>query len=458
MNEGNRMNIKFLGGAETVTGSKYLLRSGKEQILIDCGLFQGFKPLRLKNWAPFPVHPTEIDAVVLTHAHIDHSGYLPLLVKQGFRGKVYCTSATKDLCGLLLPDSGYLQEEEAKYLKKHGRSKHADPKPLYTQKEAEESLRYLEAMPWDEPFSVGKNFKVQLHYAGHILGAAHVAVEADQKKIIFSGDLGRPEDPLMLMPTSIESADYVVVESTYGDRLHPTVNPSDELKTIINRTLGRGGVVIMPAFAVGRAQLILYHLHQLIQSKKIPTVPVFLNSPMATNANEIFMNHLNDHRLGKEEIKAVFGMATQVRDAEESKALNNRKDPMIVLAASGMATGGRVLHHLKAFIGDAKNSVIFTGFQAGGTRGDILVRGTDKIKIHGEYWPVKAEIIQLESLSAHADYSEALDWLKHLKKPPKKTFITHGELPAADSFRRRIEDTLHWDCVIPEYLEEFHLD
>jgi len=450
--------IQFLGATGTVTGSKYLIEHGSRRIMVDCGLFQGYKPLRLRNWAAFPCDPASVECVILTHAHIDHSGYLPLLVKNGFSGAVYCAEATRDLCEILLPDSGHLQEEEANYANRRGFSKHHPAMPLYTREDAKRCLSLFRPIAFDREVHLGNDLTLRLQPAGHILGSAFVALDTPQTSILFSGDIGRPHDLVMPAPSRIEKADYLVVESTYGNRRHDAADPLVALAEIINRTARRGGVVVIPTFAVGRAQTLMYYLHLLKASKAIPDLPVYLNSPMAVDATRIFHQHRGEHRLTPAQCDALCGAAQIVNSAEESKRLNQSHGPMIILAASGMATGGRVTHHLKAFAPDPRNTILFTGFQAGGTRGASLVQGAETIKIHGEYIPVRAEVRMLGNLSAHADADEILGWLKGFARPPRRTFITHGEPEAADALRRRIEEELHWSCAIPDYLERETLD
>jgi metallo-beta-lactamase family protein len=451
------MEIKFLGATGTVTGSKYLITSGAKKLLVDCGLFQGFKQLRLRNWEPLPIEPSEIDAVVLTHAHLDHSGYLPLLIKEGFAGKIYCTQGTRELCAVLLPDSGYLQEEDAERANRHRYTKHAPALPLYTQKEAERALSRFMTVEIDRDLDLGGGLTVRLSRAGHILGSSLVSVRNNGTSILFSGDLGRPHDPIMKPPATVGKTDYLVVESTYGDRRHDPTNPRKALAAVINRTVERGGMVLIPSFAVGRAQTLLHEIRLLKSAGTIPDVPVYLNSPMAVEATDIFCSHAGEHRLSAEDCRAMCEGVTFVNSVEDSKRLNGRTGPMIVISASGMATGGRVLHHITAFAPDPRNTILFVGFQAGGTRGEAMVNGAPSVKIHGEYVPVKAEVARLEGLSAHADYEEVLGWLGQFQSPPRKTFITHGEPAAADALRKRIEERLHWRCRIPEYLDSFPL-
>ncbi len=452
------MKLKFLGATGTVTGSKYLLTSGGHQILVDCGLFQGYKELRLRNREPFPVPPEKIDAVVLTHAHLDHSGYLPLLVKNGFTGKIFCSSATYDLCKILLPDSGHLLEEEANYANRHGFAKHAPALPLYSEADAVRALRQFEPVPFGERFAIAGKLHGELNLAGHILGAAIVTVRADGKTIVFSGDLGRPQDPVMVAPAAIEEADYLVLESTYGDQRHDPADPLVLLGKTIRDTAGRGGVTIIPSFAVGRAQSLLYDLHRLKEKGQIPAhIPVYLNSPMAADATALYQKHLSIHRLSHAQCYAMRHAATIVNSVEESIALNERQVPMVIVAASGMATGGRVLHHIKAFGSDPRNTILFAGFQAGGTRGALMIGGAESIKIHGQHVALRAHVSQIGNLSAHADADEILGWLSHFKRRPRRTFITHGEPAAADALRFRMQEELDWPCEVPAYLDEVAL-
>ncbi|MDO9149968.1 MAG: MBL fold metallo-hydrolase [Methylotenera sp.] len=453
------MELTFLGATGTVTGSKYLLKSGTKHILIDCGLFQGLKQLRLKNWSKLPINPSKIDAVVLTHAHIDHSGYLPLLVKNGFSGKVYCSEGTADLCKIMLPDSAHLQEEEAEYANRRGFSKHHPALPLYTKEDAENALALLTPISFEQDVDLGDGLTLRLSPSGHILGSAFVRIHHQKTSVLFSGDIGRENDILMKPPVRIKQADYLLVESTYGNRLHQNDDPKVKLAAIINKTVKRKGVVVIPVFAVGRAQELLYYIHLLKTSGAIAAdIPVYLNSPMAVDATEIFNLYHGEHRLSAEQCSALFHTAHMVNSIEQSKALNEAKGPMIILSASGMASGGRVVHHLKAFAPKPNNTILFVGFQAAGTRGAAMLDGAESIKIHGEYIPVRASVELISNLSAHADYSEILDWLGGFETPPKKTFIVHGEPVAADSMRRHIEEELHWQVEVPEYLETVTLD
>jgi metallo-beta-lactamase family protein len=449
--------LTFLGAVGTVTGSKYLVDASGRRLMVDCGLFQGFKQLRLRNWAPLPVAPASIDAVVLTHAHIDHSGYLPLLVKNGFAGPVHATEATRDLCAILLPDSGHLQEKDAEFANRYGFSKHRPALPLYTRADATAALESFRGVAFDRPHPVGNGFEARFLRAGHILGAAILELTVAGMKLVFSGDLGRYGSATMVDPTAVETADYLLVESTYGDRRHDPVDPEDRLAATINRASERGGTVLIPAFAIGRAQTLLYHLHRLKQSRRIGDLPVYLDSPMAVDASQVGRAHPTDHKLGAAEYRAACAVARYVQDVAESKALDADPTPKVILSASGMATGGRVLHHLKRYAPDPRSIILFAGFQAPGTRGDALVGGAETVKIHGAYVPVRAEVANLDMLSAHADADEIMRWLGNFRRPPRRCFITHGEPAAADALRRRIEETLGWACVVPEYRETAHL-
>lgn len=452
------MKIQFLGATETVTGSKYLLQIQQTKILIDCGLFQGFKELRLRNWAPLPIPPAELNYVLLSHAHIDHSGYIPLLVKNGFRGKILCTEATKDLCRILLPDSGHLHEEEARYANWKGYSKHHPALPLYTEKEAEKSLKYFQVIPYEKPIQIGDHLSATFYYGGHILGASFIRLQYKHVSILFSGDLGRKFDPIMFPPQPALDSEYLVIESTYGNRLHDNSDPLLELKKIINRTVKRGGSIVIPSFAVGRTQSILYYVHQLKSNHEIPNIPVYVDSPMATNATHILSKYSQQVRLTKSQIKAVCSDATYINSVEDSKALDHQKFPMILISASGMATGGRILHHIANFAPNHKNTILFSGYQVPGTRGDRMLRHEKEIKMFGQMIPVKAEVVQLNNISAHADYDEMLQWLSRIQKPPRRVFITHGNLESAQALKGKIETALHWSCDIPAYLDSEILD
>lgn len=452
------MRLTFLGATQTVTGSKYLINSNEKNILVDCGLYQGYKELRQRNWSNLLIEPKKIDAVLLTHAHLDHTGYLPLLVKNGFRGPIYCTSGTKELCSILLPDSGYLQEEEAMLANKYGYSKHKPALPLYTQKEADDTLQYFKTIPFDQSLSLENDiFKVIFKRAGHIIGSSFIRIESEKTSILFSGDLGRPHDLVMQPPSEVVDADYMVVESTYGDRKHEKGLPTQYLGEIITKTVKKGGSVIIPAFAVGRAQSLLYYLYQLKKNNMIPDVPVFLDSPMAINASTILCNHVEELRLSKDDCIGLCAVAKYINTVDDSKKLDEIKHPIIIISASGMVTGGRILHHLKVFGPDPRNTIIFTGYQSGGTRGARIIAGEKEVKIQGQMIPIKAQVKVLSNTSAHADSDEMLLWLEQIKQPPKKVFITHGELRASETLRDNIYNKLGWSAVVPSYLDSADL-
>ena len=451
------MKITFAGAAGTVTGSRYLLQHDSQHLLIDCGLFQGFKPLRLRNWAPFPMPASGIDAVILTHAHLDHSGYLPVLARDGYAGQVFASKATRELCGILLPDSGHLQEEEARYANGHGSSKHHPALPLYTRADAFASLGLIKAVEMDTPWQVLNGMKARLSYAGHLLGAASIDLTTDAGNIVFSGDLGRQHDSILWPPARITHADYLVVESTYGNRRHDGEDSEQQLGKIIRETAARGGITLIPSFAVGRAQTLMYAIHRLKARREIPDLPVFLNSPMAADATAIYRRNAVLHHLTSEQCKAMCGAARIVNSVEESETLNALRVPAIIIAASGMATGGRVLHHLIAHAPDPRNAIVFAGFQAGGTRGARIVAGEPQIRIFGQDVPIRASVHQLNGYSAHADANEIMDWLRGFERPPRRVFVTHGEPKAADALRCRIQDELHWDVHVPDHLESIEL-
>lgn len=449
-----RFDLQFCGATGTVTGSRYCVSRGGRSLLVDCGLFQGYKQLRLRNWAPMPFDPARICAVVLTHAHLDHSGFLPVLVREGFRGPIFCTSGTRDLCRLLLPDSGHIQEEDAERANRRSYSRHHPALPLYTEAEAMRSLEHFSTRAYDLAFEAMPGVQATFHSAGHLLGSAMVLLDDGRRRVLFSGDLGRPHDTIMRPPSPPVAADALVLESTYGDRRHPDEDPERRLGDVIRRVSARGGVVVIPAFSVGRTQTLLWYLHCLRVAGGIPRdLPIFLNSPMATDATGIYRRHAAEHRLDAGQCAQMCGAAQIVNTVEESRALNRRKGPMVILSAAGMATGGRVVHHLKAFAPDPANAVVLTGFQAGGTRGAALEAGAATLKIHGQFVPVRAEVVSLGNLSAHADADEILEWLALSPKPPGTVYLTHGEPAAADALRRRIEERFGWDCRVPEYLE-----
>jgi metallo-beta-lactamase family protein len=446
--------LEFIGATGTVTGSRYLLTASGRRLLVDCGLFQGYKPLRLRNWERFPVDPASIEAVVLTHAHLDHSGYLPLLARHGFRGPVFCTAPTAALCRLLLEDSAHLLAEEAKYADRKGSSKHHPALPLYTLEDVEQLLGLLRVVAIGESFTPVPGVAAVLRGAGHILGATSVTLEHDGTRIGFSGDLGRQDDAVMPAPEPPGPCDLLVVESTYGDRRHAAIDPEAELGAVVARVAARGGVVVIPAFAVGRAQALLHSLARLKAAGAIPrALPVYLNSPMADHATQLYARFPHAHRLSPADTQALRDAATVITTAEQSKALNRKHGPMVIISASGMATGGRVIHHLVAFAPDPRNAVVLAGFQAGGTRGARLAAGDPTLRIFGEDVPVRAEVVQLGASSAHADSDGLVAWLRAAPEPPKRVFVTHGEPEAADALRLRIERELGWNATVPDWLQ-----
>lgn len=449
-----RMNvsIRFLGAAGTVTGSKYLVAHDGQSLLIDCGLFQGYKQLRLRNRDPLPVLPEHIGAVLLTHAHLDHSGYLPLLVKEGFGGTVWATPATRDLAQILLPDSGHIQEADADFANRHGFSKHAPALPLYTEDDAMRSLKQIHTAPMGQVFEPLPGWKAHFRGAGHILGASSVLLEVGGRRILFSGDLGRPDDVLMLAPEPPPAADTVVCESTYGNREHPVEDVLAELGPVLQRCAARGGTAVVPVFAVGRAQALLHAIAQLKAQGVVPrSLPIYLDSPMAIHTTGLFGRHMGEHRLSAAEVQTMESVAKMTRTTDESKAIALQHGPKVILSASGMATGGRVLHHLAKYLGDHRNMVVLTGYQAPGTRGATLADGGTHLRLHGQDLPVRAEMVQLTAASAHADASQILHWLSAMPSPPQRVFVTHGDPDASDQLRRRIESELHWRALVPEH-------
>jgi len=451
------LSLRFLGAARTVTGSRTLVEYGDQRLLVDCGLFQGWKELRERNWAPFPVEPETIDAVVLTHAHIDHSGYLPRLLDQGFEGPAWCTRATRDLCSVLLPDAGRIHEKDAEYANRKRFSRHDPALPLYDEAAGEQAVERLRTVEFGKEQTVGDDVVLRYRHAGHILGAASAELRLGGRRIVFSGDLGRPDDPLMFDPNPVPEAEVLVVESTYGDRSHGGASAEDALAEVIQRTVARGGTVLIPAFAVGRTQLLLYYIHRLQVEGRIPKVSVAMDSPMAIDATEIFRRNLHDHRLDHEACHDVCAAARVVRDAEDSKRLDHRGEPQVLISASGMATGGRVLHHLKCFGPDPDSTILFAGFQAPGTRGERMIAGAESVRIHGEDVPIRAEVSVLDMLSAHADGDEILAWLGGFERAPSLTLVNHGEPEAAETLCGRIRDELGWEARVPEHDERFEL-
>lgn len=461
-----KVTLKFLGGAKTVTGSRYLLEIDHQKILIDCGLFQGLKEYRLRNWESFPINPSEIDVVLLTHAHIDHTGYLPKLVKEGFSGDIFCTFPTEELTRILLLDSGKLQEEEAAYAQKKGYSRHEKPQPLYTIEDAEKVFPLLRPVDMEKEIVLNERISFKYFNAGHILGAAilKVIVKGDnqEKKIVFSGDLGRYFDPIMNPPSRVPFADVLVMESTYGNRKQPDPKPEEELGRAIRDTYRNGGVAIIPAFAVGRTQLILYYLHLLQQKGRIPDIPIYVDSPMAIDVTKLYKRYTPYHRLGpvieEDDFNPFYFKNLHYYQSQEaSVSLNTVKGNAIIISASGMATGGRILHHLYHRLPNEQDSIIFVGYQAEGTRGRRLIDGEETSKMYGVEVPVKANIYYIEGLSAHADQEELIDWAEGFISKPKMTFLVHGEKEASETLAYKLQEELHWHPIVPEYLESFVL-
>ena len=443
------LTLTSLGGAGTVTGSKHLLTFGDTRILVDCGLFQGMKNLRELNWERLPVAARDIDAVVLTHAHLDHCGYLPRLLLEGFRGRIFATAATREVARLILLDSAWIQEKDAEFANRKGFSKHAPALPLYRVKDAERTLEHFVDVPLHRETELPGGAQVLLRRAGHILGAASAQIDIGGQRIVFSGDLGRYDDAVMHDPEAVPDADYIVVESTYGNRVHARTDPVKALGDVIERTVQRGGTVVIPAFAVGRAQTLVHDLWLLRKAGRLDNVPVYLDSPMATSATELLHRHSDDHKLASEDYAAACAAVTYVRDVEDSKALSANRYPKVIISASGMATGGRVLHHIAAFGPDHRSTLLFSGFQAAGTRGRKLLDGARETRIYGQWVRVNAQVTELPMLSAHADSDELMRWLSGFRRPPQRVFVVHGEPEASDALRERIERELDWPATVP---------
>lgn len=452
-----KASIQFLGGAGTVTGSKFLLEVGEHKILVDCGLFQGLKDLRLQNWAPLPLDPQTLTAVLLTHAHLDHSGYLPLLTRNGFSGKIFCTSPTRDLSKVILLDSAKIQEEDAERANQEGFSKHSPAKPLYTVIDAHNCLKAFNLVGVHTWIPVAEGVEARFSNSGHILGSSFIEVKTPDFTIVFSGDLGRSEPLILHPPEVIKKADYLVIESTYGDRLHSPLSPLKQLAQLITDTVERKGHVVIPSFAVGRTQDVLYLLAQLKKQSQIMDIPIYLDSPMGINATEIFADHPLWHRLSSAEVTELSKVATMVKSQQQSDEILHRKESTLVIAGSGMMTGGRVLTHLIKRLPDDRNTVVLVGFQAASTRGRLLRSGATEVKIYGQYIPVRARIEEISSLSAHGDQKDILGWLGKFEAPPRKTFIVHGEPQGSDGLRVKVHHTLNWECVIPKHSETFEL-
>ena len=452
------MKLTFLGGAGTVTGSKTLLESNYTKILVDCGLFQGLKELRLKNWDSLPIDINELDLVILTHAHLDHSGYIPILVKNGYKGKIYCTKPTKDLTEIILLDSGKIQEEDAKRANKYSYTKHDKAVPLYNIEDAKDALSHFETFELNKWHTINQEIKFKFVNSGHILGSAFVVIDIQGKILVFSGDIGRKEPILLPQYNYIEHADYLVIESTYGNRLHRNISIIDELLRYIKLTYSKGGILVIPTFSVERAQEIIYLLSILKHQSKLPNIPIYLDSPMGVNTTEVYFKYHNFHKLSPENIKRMISTVQLISDVNTSKAIVNDKNPKIVLAGSGMVTGGRVLHYLDKLISDEKNSVLIVGFQAEGPRGRSLISGESELKFFGKYYKINAEIFKINDFSGHADQSELLDWLQHFKTPPRLTFINHGEPHQSQALKVKIKTELKWNCTVAKMNNSYYLD
>ncbi|AKK28538.1 MBL fold metallo-hydrolase RNA specificity domain-containing protein [Mycobacterium sp. EPa45] len=452
------LTLCSLGAANTVTGSKHLVEAEGKRILVDCGLFQGAKNLRELNWAPLAVDPASIDAVVVTHAHLDHTGYLPRLVRDGFSGPILSTRATAAVAEIILRDSAYLQERDAAFLNKHKATKHHPALPLYDSEDARRAMELFDTHPFGQQFTVpGDGPVVTFRRAGHILGAATVEVRWHGCSIVFSGDLGRYDDPVMLDPEPVTAADYLVMESTYGDRLRDRTDPADALAEVIDATVSRGGTVVIPAFAVGRAQTLLYYLWLLRSAGRLPDVPVYLDSPMAINASDLLSTYRDDHRLRPEVYEGMCELAMYTREPEQSMQISASREPKIVVSASGMATGGRILHHLKAFAPDPRNTIMVTGYQVPGTRGAAIAAGQRYVRIHGEWIEINAEVANLAMLSAHADADELVRWASGFSAPPRQVFVVHGEPQPADTLRTRLDREFGWQATVPRPNQLFSL-
>jgi metallo-beta-lactamase family protein len=459
--------LTFLGGAGTVTGSRFLIDTPEARILIDAGLFQGLKSLRLRNWEPFPVDPETIDAVVITHAHIDHVGYLPVLAPDGFHGAVHATDGTTALARIVLPDSGHLQEEEAAYANRKGFSKHHPALPLYTEQDAHRSLSLFRPHPYATETEIAPGIHLTLSPAGHILGSATVTLRLENhsgRRMVFSGDLGRPHHPILRPPEPVGAADIIVMESTYGDRTHDDSKALERLADAVVRTVGRGGTVLIPAFAVDRTEVILYHLRNLVTAGSIPPVPVYVDSPMALAALAVYRAAIDRQdpdispHLDPDTDPFDAGHVTEVHDVEHSKALAGIHVPKIIVSASGMATGGRVIHHLQRLLPDHRNTVLLVGFQAPGTRGRFLADGADEIKMLGRYVRARAEIIDLGAFSVHADQNELLSWLDTTDRPPDTVYLVHGETNPLEALHARIDQRQDWQAVIARDGERVRID
>ena len=446
-----KINIHFLGAAGTVTGSKYLVDTGERKILIDCGLFQGLKELRLKNWEYPPVDVSEIDAVLLTHGHMDHTGYLPRLVKQGFKGAIYGTNPTLDIAKIILNDSAKIQEQEAERANKEGYSKHSPAEPLYTLKDVERTIPGFKGIPPSQWLPILKDVKARFQYNGHILGATYIELDIHGKRFVFSGDIGRTNDLLLYPPLKPASADVLFIESTYGGRFHPEEEEAiPQIEKLVNDTINRGGSLFIPSFSVERAQLMMLIFWRLLKENKIPKVQMIMDSPMGANVLELFHRTRDWHRLEDNECDEMCSHFTVVSSYRETMELRTDNKPKIVIAGSGMLTGGRMLNYLETQAQNPKNTLLFVGYQAEGTRGRKLLEGDKELKVYGKWVPLNMEVAEIEGLSAHADHKELIDWMSEIRNNPKRIFIVHGEKESAEALQKGIEKTYGWNSKIPQ--------
>lgn len=451
------ISIQFLGAAGTVTGSKHLLKTPELTILVDCGLFQGLKALRLKNWESLPIDPKNINVLLITHAHLDHTGYLPLLVKNGFKGRILMTSPTKDLAEVILRDSAHIQEEDAALANKGNYSKHNPALPLYTEKEVEDVLPLIETVEDNTLISLSDSIQVRFIKNGHILGSCYIELHYNKKSIVFSGDIGREHSELLAAPSPLVNTDFLIMESTYGDKNHPDVKPSEQLAHIISDTVQKHGTILIPSFAVGRTQELMYIINKLKQSNQIPPIPIYVDSPMGADATEIFVKYPSWHKLSANQVEDLCKDIHIIRDSRETHEIIGMRKSKIIIAGSGMVTGGRMLEYLKYYGDDPKHTIILTGYQAEGTRGRALKEGKHEIKIHGRYYQINASIEEISSLSAHGDQSEMLNWIKKATKKPERIFLVHGEIQALQAFKILLEKELQVSVIIPHQGEEINL-
>lgn len=463
--------LSFWGGVGTVTGSKYLIETERARVLVDCGMFQGLKELRERNWQEPPFDPRAIDSVLITHAHIDHTGYLPRLVKQGFKGPVYCSRGTAELLKILLPDAGRLQEEDADYRNRHKLTKHTPALPLYTEDDAFASIELIKPLPnTGEALDVAKGIRAGFRIAGHILGSSMVLVEIDEagadragRRVLFSGDLGHYDQPIIRDPVAPPTCDYLLVESTYGDRLHDPVDPKVALARIINDAVSRNSAVLIPAFAVGRSQELVYLIRELEDEKTIPVLPVYVDSPMAAAATVVYGNRKEEHDEAYASVLArqrhplrTHSMTTATSRAQ-SKSLNDVQGTRVIISASGMMTGGRVMHHALRLVPDPDATLVFVGYQAAGTLGRKILDGEREVRILGQQVPVRCRLERIGGFSAHADWKEVIRWLEGMSAGPRRTFLTHGEPPAANAMAGHINERFGWTVAVPAYGERFEL-